>query len=112
MRLKQRASQIDCLGHKPKVQGWQGCSNQREPSAFNPILSSVALPKSGGKSDHHLVYASSRYFNLLFLLNADYVGGAIKKRDSKKIMKWKQSLKKQTNKKITKGDGNKNVTNH
>ena len=54
MRLKPRVSQIDWLRHKPKVQGWQGCSNQREPPAFNPILSFVALPKSGGKSDYHV----------------------------------------------------------
>ena len=119
MRLKPRASQIDCLRHEPKVQGWQGCSNQREPPVFNPILFDfnpiVALPKSGGKSDYH-VY-TPRYVTLicffywtLITLVAPYKSAILKK-----LMKWKRSLKKKTNKKqkkITKGDGNKNVTNH
>ena len=65
MWLKPRTSQIDCLRHEPKVQGWQGCSNQRELPAFNPILSFVALPKSGGKSDYHVYtprHVTSIYF--------------------------------------------------
>ena len=54
MRLKPGEMQIDCLRHEPNVQGWQGCNNQREPLTFNPILSFVALSKSGGKSDYHV----------------------------------------------------------
>ena len=88
MRLKPRASQIDCLRHEPKVQERQGCSNQQEPSAFNPILFNfnpiVALPKSGGKSDYHAY--TPRYVTLicffywaLIMVVAPYKSAILKK---------------------------------
>ena len=98
MRLKPGERQIDCLRHEPNVQGWQGCSNQRESLTFNPILSFVALSKSGGKSDYLITtYKRLVTFLLRFLHNADYVGGAIKKPISKKnnetrVMEIKMAL--------------------